>query len=440
MTTDQSFDLAVIGSGVGGVAAAARLTQHGYRVLLTESRDRIGGRASSREVDGFILNDGALAIERDGPIADLYQNLGLHLDLHVPRPETVVLWGTKAFNASTGLAGWLRAAAPTLLNVLSRRISRLRPRPGQSTADWLNTITRNRTVHGLVDNVCGAFFAATGADLPADVFLSYLSEGSAFKNLGFAPGGTIEVWKPLAAYVEQHGGEVWLDAPATGIDIDIDGTATGVRIDRAGVTTTVRAGAVISNIGPINTVELIDPAALPAGYPESVAAATNGGAILTVHFASPVPLADWHGTALAARSRRITYLVNFSAPEQRQITRAGWHLYCAAATPHPATGPFDLEAEKALALDDIRDHLPGFDQHAEILAWDITAHDNPAQRAISGYDLPVETPVPNLWNVGDGVKPWGDAGTAACVRSADAVIKQLTARWPARTDTSSAQA
>lgn len=61
------FDALVIGAG--GVSAAARLTQAGYRTLLVESLERVGGRASTREVDGFLLNSGAPAIERDGAVA-----------------------------------------------------------------------------------------------------------------------------------------------------------------------------------------------------------------------------------------------------------------------------------------------------------------------------------------------------------------------------------
>jgi hypothetical protein len=72
----------------------------------------------------------------------------------------------------------------------------------------------------------------------------------------------------------------------------------------------------------------------------------------------------------------------------------------------------------------------GFDQYATILAWDITAHEWPAQRAITGHDLPVETPVRNLWNVGDGVKLGANAGTAACVRTADAVVSQILSTFP----------
>lgn len=435
MTATDHFDVLVIGAGVGGVSAAASLAHHGRRVLLVEAADRIGGRASSREVDGFILNTGALAIERDGPVADLYEKLGLRLDLDVPRPETVALCGRYTINAVTGAGGLVRTTAPALLRALSRTVPALRPRPGQSTADWLSRITRNRTVHGLVDNVCGSFFAATGDDLPADVFLHYLTEGSAFKKLGFAPGGTIEVWKPLADHVTSRGGKVWLDSPVTKILIDDTGRAHGAHVQRNGETVHVRADAVISNVGPLGTVRLAGPASFPVGYADTVTGATNCGCILTVHFASPTPLVDWPAIGLPGRSRRMIYAVNASTPAQRRVLKPGWHLYSAAGTPRPTRGPFDVEYEKALLIDDVRDYFPGFDAHATVLAWDLNDWNDPAQRAITGFDLPNDTPVPNLWNVGDGVKPWGDAGTAACVRSAETVVARILRQIPQGTGT-----
>jgi monoamine oxidase len=44
----RAFDVAVIGAGAAGLAAAAELSRRGYRVSLLEARDRIGGRILTR--------------------------------------------------------------------------------------------------------------------------------------------------------------------------------------------------------------------------------------------------------------------------------------------------------------------------------------------------------------------------------------------------------
>lgn len=56
-----TWDIIVIGAGVSGMAAAAHLTKQGRRVLVLESRDRIGGRIYSQNIgsDGHKVDIGA---------------------------------------------------------------------------------------------------------------------------------------------------------------------------------------------------------------------------------------------------------------------------------------------------------------------------------------------------------------------------------------------
>ena len=46
------YDSIVIGAGMGGMCAAARLAAAGHRVLLTEKSPYLGGRCSHRDRGG----------------------------------------------------------------------------------------------------------------------------------------------------------------------------------------------------------------------------------------------------------------------------------------------------------------------------------------------------------------------------------------------------
>ena len=82
------------------------------------------------------------------------------------------------------------------------------------------------------------------------------------------------------------------------------------------------------------------------------------------------------------------------------------------------------EEKIELDLEDIREVFPDFDRHGRILRMDIRDIDDdfPALRSWMGYDLRRETPISGLYNVGDGVKPFGWEGLAACAEGARLVV------------------
>ena len=54
--------------------------------------------------------------------------------------------------------------------------------------------------------------------------------------------------------------------------------------------------------------------------------------------------------------------------------------------------------------------------------------DWPAQRAIAGLDMPQDTPLENLFNVGDGVREYANGGIQACAETAKLVVDKVLDR------------
>jgi phytoene dehydrogenase-like protein len=173
-------------------------------------------------------------------------------------------------------------------------------------------------------------------------------------------------------------------------------------------------------------VKLVGEDNLPHDYRETVSRGDRPCAMITVNFASRERLVDAPGMLSFARTRRLCYVANFAdiCPE---MAPEGWHLYVGTAVPKPAVGDFDEAAEKELLLEDLREQIAGFDR-ARILSWATTRDEWPPQRAVAGFDLPNTTPIPNLWNVGDGVKEYANGGTTACAETAKLVVEQITQR------------
>jgi phytoene dehydrogenase-like protein len=432
----DEFDVIVIGAGAGGLLTAARLAAGGMRPLVLERLDHVGGRASTRELDGFKINNGAIVIELGGITEQTFAEVGAEFDVREPTPA--ILYRIKGKDVDVSGGGWgmllgrlTRSGAKLLGGLGAARHDSGLPEDQISTADWIRKYTSNESVHGIFNNMIGSIFAVTSEDLPARVFLTYMTRKSAFKRFGFCPEGTIGVWRSLARRIEELGGAVWLGAEVTDIAVE-DGRVTGVSVRRdeaaGGETTDIRCRVLVSDIGPAATLPLVGEANFPDAYVEQVHKGDRPCAMLAVNFASRTPLIEAPGMLSFAQTRRLCYVANFTAtcPE---MAPAGWHLYVGSSVPRPAVGEFDAAAEVDLLMQDLADEIPGFSD-ARILSTVVSRDDWPPQRAVAGFDLPHTTPIPNLWCVGDAVKEYANGGTTACAETAQIVAEQILAHQP----------
>jgi phytoene dehydrogenase-like protein len=290
--------------------------------------------------------------------------------------------------------------------------------------------TKNEAVHGVFRNMCASVFSVGSDELPARVFLTYFTRKSAFKRFGFCPAGTIGVWESLAAAFQSHGGELWLSSSVERLQVS-DGKVTGATVTKSdGQTVEVSCDFAISDAGPTTTVALVGEDNLPEDYRAQVVTKDRPTAMISVNFASQDRLIDVPGMLLFSKSRRLCYIANFTdtCPE---MAPPGWNLYVGTSVPKPAIGEFDEAAEIELLKEDLREHVPGFDD-ARILNIQIMKDGWPPQRAVAGYDLTPETPIGNLWNVGDGVKEYANGGTTACAETAQLVVERIKQLHPLR--------
>jgi len=394
------FDVVVIGAGAGGLFTAARLAHRGYRTLVVERLDKVGGRASTDDIDGFKVNNGAIVIEVGGITQQTCEEVGAPFDIREPKPPLLYRIGGKDVDVTGGGWGFLlskltRQGAKLVKGIGAARSDSGLPEDEISTAEWVSRYTKNEGVHGIFRNMCASIFAVGSEDLPARVFLTYFTRKSAFKRFGFHPEGTIGLWRGLAGAIESHGGQVWLSTPV--VKIVSDGTkVTGVQVIRDGETIAVDAPMVVSDVGPAATVKLLGEENVPADYQDLVKKGDRPTAMISVNFDM--------------------------CPE---MAPPGWNLYVGTAVPKPSLGDFDEAAETEALMQDLRDTIDRFDERARILNIAVTRDDWPPQRAVAGFDLPQDTPFEGLWNVGDAVKEYANGGTTACAETAKLVVDKI---------------
>jgi len=428
--TINDFDAVVIGAGAGGLFTAARLSQQGFRTLVIERLDKVGGRASTDDIDGFKVNNGAIVIELGGITEQTCAEVGAAFDIREPKPPILYRIAGKDVDVTGGGWGFLlskltRQGAKLVKGIGAARNDSGLPEDEISTAEWVSKYTKNEGVHGIFRNMCASIFAVGSEDLPARVFLTYFTRKSAFKRFGFHPEGTIGLWRSLAAAIESHGGEVWLSTPVKKI-LSEGQTVTGVDVLRNGERVTINAPIVVSDVGPAATVSLLGEENVPADYQDQVKKADRPTAMISVNFASRERLIDVPGMLSFAKSKRLAYIANFTdlCPE---MAPEGWNLYVGTAVPKNPTGDFDEAAETEFLLQDLRENIDDFDRRARILNIAVTRDDWPPQRAVAGFDLTHDTPFAGLWNVGDAVKEYANGGTTACAETAKIVADKIVA-------------
>lgn len=76
----------IVGGGLSGLSAAAYLSQAGHAVMLFEKASTPGGRARTRQRNGFFFNQGAHAFRLHGPGERVLSELGVSYSGSLPQP------------------------------------------------------------------------------------------------------------------------------------------------------------------------------------------------------------------------------------------------------------------------------------------------------------------------------------------------------------------
>lgn len=83
MISNTHESVGVIGSGLGGLAAACTLAARGYRVILFEKNEWLGGKATVLKKDGFRFDMGPTILTLPSVLRRIYSEAGLDLDEHL---------------------------------------------------------------------------------------------------------------------------------------------------------------------------------------------------------------------------------------------------------------------------------------------------------------------------------------------------------------------
>jgi phytoene dehydrogenase-like protein len=447
---DYDYDVAIIGSGVGGLCAGALLAKRGYKTLLVEGLDRWGGRLSTVEEKGFKLPTGAILLHRGGPLERVFKEVGagFHVvnlpknlccriegkdyqmklnnpltlidvasDLELSRGKLVKLGGSLA--KEIGKKKVLRAFGRGSEDPLAE---------GKTLTfrEWLMQYTDNGVIHKIFDAIIVAVLTCHSWELPAAQFFYYMTRLGSLADAGVAPRGNLELIQGLVDAIENNG-DAWLNSPAKQILVK-RGSTRGIAVEKEGEGVEISSRVVISDVGPKKTVELAGSDNFDDKYLREIRMRLRAGPAMLILVGSEKPIMPEGAPFMViAGARRIVVggEVALLCPE---LAPQGMHLSYYCGYPPNSLIPMEVEWEKIQCQRDLEEQFPDIVKYGEILRMEVhdVNSDFPGSRAWPGYDMPPQTSLDNLYNVGEGVQAPGWSGTNKAAETARQVVDMVT--------------
>ncbi|MDO8690356.1 MAG: FAD-dependent oxidoreductase [Dehalococcoidia bacterium] len=431
----EKCDVAIVGSGIGGLCAAARLAHLGYKTIVMEKMPIVGGRFSSLDHKGYALTTGAMGVECGGSLEETYTDVRAAFPVNrCPNPsiwyrirgqDHVLPEGGGGLRRIVSLAAGDTAEADKVMGAIKRALTWNLPSASLTIRDWLGQYTSNDDVLGIFQGFSSAIFATNAYETPASEFVTFL-KSSRFRDYGFPVHSNSEVVESLAGAVRAKGGQVWTNARARSILVE-GGKAVGVVADRHGEQVQVEAQVVISDVGPRQTVSLAGEANFERGYLRQMYETLRPAPAISMHIVSDRPLIEQPGVMIVTGARRLSYLtcITLTSPEHAP---KGKHILIAYSVPGNCLGPFDFNREIDLLRADLKEVVPGSDTHGKLHLVSTFFGEWPVYRSWQGYDMPQRTSIENLYNVGDAVKLPGCPGLEGCAETARVVVEDVEKR------------
>ncbi|NNE20211.1 MAG: NAD(P)/FAD-dependent oxidoreductase [Myxococcales bacterium] len=293
----ESWDAIVIGSGIGGMAAAATLSKlAGKRVLVLERHYTAGGfthtfrrpgyewdvgvhyigdvshpRATSRRLFDFIT-DGELDWADLGEVYDRIilgdnaydlvkglENFRAQLHEYFPAEKDAIDQYLEKIIATVKKAQMFFAekAVPPFVSTLFGGMMRrgITKEALRTTREVLEDITQNQELIGVLTGQFGDYGLVPSE---SSFFIHSMVVAHYLRGAGYPVGGSSRIAESILPVIQRSGGEVVTNAEVTEIIIE-DERAVGVKLADGHE---LRAPVVISNVGVINTFERLVPSDL----------------------------------------------------------------------------------------------------------------------------------------------------------------------------------
>ena len=295
---DESYDVIVVGAGLGGLSCAASLAKAGKRVLLVERQDGVGGFAHAFRRGPYIFDPAVhftvlgqrgeflhmmlsiLGVEDQVEFLEMDLFAGVEFpdgrfDIPVGLDAAIDAMGACAPEAANSIRAFFEVAAEFTEQSMAQG-PRVPLKDLEATEGQYPLLFKYRmsTLDEVLDEfvsdpkaraMCGIAWPYVGTPPARVSFATYSANMVAVMSKGpvSCKGGFQSLADAFASAIRLHGGDITLSSPVTKILVE-DGRAAGVEIEGG---RRVRADVVVSNADASCTFEqLVGEEHLPEAF------------------------------------------------------------------------------------------------------------------------------------------------------------------------------
>lgn len=428
----KKCDCVIIGSGIGGMCAAAKLADSGYKTIVIEKLPIIGGRYTQIEYKGYQIPTAAWMIlyGKNDPVYLTLNEVGapeIEMASTGPIPQIYRMGGKdhamEGKGALRDMISWAsrdKDEEERIMTALKRAILWYEPPDTMTFDDWLFQFTDSKTVHDLFQCLVAAWAGANSWEVTAGQWFRVLKGMAVGGNPFILKNGVKDVTDALEKVVKDNQGEILTRTRAKRIIVE-DGFARGVAAEREGEGLEIEAQIVISNTGPRRTIELGGEDSFDRAYLKEVQEKVRPATGIDYMITSDEPLLEAPTVLFTADTQRLECFVGDITPDGKYILRS-------ASVPESAA-KYSAEKEYKIFMQDLKETFPDFEKcGGKILIARNFSGDWPFYGTWPGDCLTQKTPIENLYNVGDAVIPGGWVGGSGAAESARVVVEDIKAR------------
>ncbi len=444
----ERYDVVVVGSGIGGMCAGALLAHQGYKTMVVEKLNRIGGRCSTEEMEGFKLPTGAICIHPGAGMGDIFREVGVKLEL-IMLPKLYWRLGGKDYemppkgsiSVMLDIINKLEVSRTKLVSGLAKGVATEKVKEAMGRAyrdpeketlmfrDWLLQYTDNELAHEVFDCLSDCLAGGHIYETPASGMFAWFIKMGGARDVGVPPHGNIVEIKKLEKVIKNKGGDVWINCLAKRIVVE-RGKVKGVVVQKDGSEVEIASQVVISNTGPKATVGLAGVENFNEDYLRMLRLRLSPHPTTIIFVASDRPLWPENGEPamlMFTGTRRLESAIPFSNISH-ELAPPGQHLLFLIGHPVSNFVHMNIEEEERQMLFDLNEHFPGWEKHGRILkikSGDIDSEFIDGWCRVT-FMVPYETPVKSLYNVGDANCPYGTVATTGAALGAKEVAEMVT--------------